>query len=324
MDKEKTREEVQGEAILLTPYMSFVIGCLQRDGKHPSVHTYTATLHSFTAFATSKGVPMQIPDVFTVARLKQYQSWLRQRKASWNTVSTYMRTLRAVYNRLVAAQLVIRDPHLFDEVYTKVESQTKRALTDEQTRTLAAVDPTCLPEDVQRALSYFLLMFLFRGMPFIDLAHLRRQDVNGDCITYCRHKTGRRLTVRIPHEAMQLFEMCINQSPDTDFLFPILKDGEDVYEVYLSALRRFNRSLQKMAALLLPGVKISSYTARHTWATIAYHHGWHVGIISKALGHSSIRVTETYLKPFEDEKVDMANNELIASVMGNNGKRKRS
>ena len=177
MDEEKTREEVQGEAILLTPYMSFVIGCLQRDGKHPSVHTYTATLHSFTAFATSKGVPMQIPDVFTVARLKQYQAWLRQRKASWNTVSTYMRTLRAVYNRLVAAQLVIRDPHLFDEVYTKVESQTKRALTDEQTRTLAAVDPTCLPEDVQRALSYFLLMFLFRGMPFIDLAHLRRQDV---------------------------------------------------------------------------------------------------------------------------------------------------
>ena len=57
-----------------------------------------------------------------------------------------------------------------------------------------------------------------------------------------------------------------------------------------------------------------TYTARHTWATLAFHSGQPVGIISQALGHSSLRVTETYLKPFGNELVDKANRQLIASV----------
>ena len=81
-------------------------------------------------------------------------------------------------------------------------------------------------------------------------------------------------------------------------------------------MRKFNRLLKKMAELLLPDVKLSSYTPRHTWATLAFHAGIPIGIISKALGHSSIKVTETYLKPFENEKVDAANDGLILSVMG--------
>ena len=62
-------------------------------------------------------------------------------------------------------------------------------------------------------------------------------------------------------------------------------------------------------------VKVSSYTARHTWATLSFHLGIPVGIISEALGHSSVRVTETYLKPFENERVDKANDKLIISVI---------
>lgn len=85
---------------------------------------------------------------------------------------------------------------------------------------------------------------------------------------------------------------------------------------YLRALRNFNLKLEKIASLLLPGVKLSSYVARHTWATLAFHAGMSIGIISKALGHFSIKVTETYLKPFENEKVDAANEELIISVAG--------
>ena len=74
--------------------------------------------------------------------------------------------------------------------------------------------------------------------------------------------------------------------------------------------------------MLLPGVKLSSYTPRHTWATLAFHAGVSIGIICKALGHSSIKVTETYLKPFENEKVDAANDELIISVATCNGEKK--
>ena len=100
-----------------------------------------------------------------------------------------------------------------------------------------------------------------------------------------------------------------------------IKKDKELYMNYLRVLRNFNLKLEKIATLLLPDVKLSSYTPRHTWATLAFHAGVNIGIICKALGHSSIKVTETYLKPFENEKVDTANDELIISVVAHNGEK---
>ncbi|MBC8593401.1 site-specific integrase [Oscillospiraceae bacterium N12] len=319
MDEKK--ESVRG--LFLIPYMEKVIGTLRANRKLPAVRTYTATKNSFVKFSEEKELPMEIMEVFTPSRLKEYQNWLRCRDAEWNTVSTYMRTLKAVYNRLVSEKALVYDRKLFSDVYTKVESQTKRALSAGQMGTLLHTRFEELPENVQYALAYFLLMFLFHGMPFIDLAYLRKKDMKGDCIVYCRHKTGRQITVRIPPEARALLEQYSNKDDSSIYLFPILdrqveggktKDTEKLYECYGKALGSFNRILAKIASLLLPGVEISSYTARHTWATLAFHAGVPIGIISKALGHSSIKVTETYLKPFDNEKVDVANDALIGSI----------
>lgn len=315
MNETKIKETTE-----LVAYMVTVIQKLKKDKKHPAVHTYTSTMNSVITFSTEKVFEMTFEEVFTKGRLKEYENWLRNNKAKWNTVSTYMRTLKAVHNRLVAGKLMPYEPTLFDDVYTKVESQTKRSLSDEQMQTLFKTDFERLPEEVRYALAYFLLMFLFRGMPFIDLACLRKQDVKENTISYSRHKTKRHITLRIPKEAMELFERFHNKNPNSDYLFPILNEDmeneEEQYENYLDALRKFNRQLKKIAELLLPDVKLSSYTPRHTWATLAFHAGIPIGIISKALGHSSIKVTETYLKPFENEKVDAANDGLILSVMG--------
>lgn len=311
--------KIKEETAELVSYMVTVIQKLKEDKKHSAVHTYTSTMNSVTSFSTEKVFEMTLEEVFTKGRLKEYETWLRNNKAKWNTVSTYMRTLKAVHNRLVANKRMPYEPALFSDVYTKVESQTKRSLSDEQMQALLKTDFERLPEELRGALAYFLLMFLFRGMPFIDLACLRKQDVKENIILYSRHKTKRHITLRIPKEAMVLFEVFRNKNPDSDYLFPILdenmKDEEEQYGNYLDALRKFNRKLEKIAELLLPGVKLSSYTPRHTWATLAFHANIPIGIISKALGHSSIKVTETYLKPFENEKVDAANDGLILSVM---------
>ncbi|WP_455639515.1 tyrosine-type recombinase/integrase [Parabacteroides sp.] len=300
----------------LTSYMQSVIGCLEKDRKRPAAHTYRYALKSFMKF--SGGEDMPVDKVFMPGRLKEYEEWMKRDGKSLNTISTYMRTLKAVYNRLVAEKVLPYEAKLFDGIYTKVEQQTKRALTKEQTGVLLHADFRQLPQKERRALAYFLLMLLLRGMPFIDLAHLRRQDIKGNYLVYCRHKTGRQLTVHIPREAAWLLEEFRNDNPDSVYLLPILdgkqKDKGEPYACYLHALRNFNKDLVKMAAVLLPGVKISSYTARHTWATLAFYQGMSVGIISKALGHSSIKVTETYLKPFENEKVDAANDALIAAL----------
>lgn len=379
----------------LAEYMPKVIIRLNEEKKYAARRTYTSTLHSFTEFSEEKGVSILAQDVFVPGRLKEYEVWLRGRELSWNTVSTYMRTLQAVYHRLYPSGSLGHNPNLFDGVYTKVESQTKRALTEEQMKTLTeaafrilpekkpvkkkaktatqetpqfiaertteempqngqerektkgqknktekmeiqqtqvqeegpqsrqALQPVPVPENLHRALAYFLLMFLLRGMPFIDLAHLRKSDMKGNTLMYHRHKTGRQMTVQIPPEAVRFLEAYRDKSDASPYLFPVLDgtltDDAALYNDYLSALRRFNSDLGELAEMLFSGtVKISSYTARHTWATLMFHMGVPVGIICEALGHSSIRVTETYLKPFGNEKVDKANKKLIGSIMKTN------
>lgn len=312
----------------LAIYMQSVILQLEKDKKYSAVHTYTYTLKSLTKFYGGKNSFMPVDEVFTPGRLKEYEEWMRQegmknkeerpRGLSLNTISTYMRTLRAIYNRLTEENVLPYNPKLFDNVYTKVESQTKRALRKEQMSVLLCADFEKLPQETQCALAYFLLMFLFRGMPFIDLAYLRKQDVKGDKIVYSRHKTGRQITVRIPKEATKLMKEFANSNSESIYLFPILNKqtqrNNEQYSNYQRALRRFNKQLETVSSLLLPDTRLSSYTSRHTWATLAFHAGVNIGIISKALGHSGIKVTETYLRPFENERVDFINDELICSV----------
>ena len=93
-----------------------VIKELKEEKKHSAVHTYTATLNSFTAFFDGKGDVMPTEQVFTPGILKEYQDWMRQKGASWNTVSTYMRVLRAVYNRLFTPGSAEHNPNLFGGV----------------------------------------------------------------------------------------------------------------------------------------------------------------------------------------------------------------
>ena len=324
--KEKMKEE--RPSLWLLDVMCAVIEDLRRDQKFSAVRTYGSTLRSVMKFMAEEDNRPTVHVVFQPGMLKQYQEWLRRRKAEWSTVSTYMRTLHAVYNRLLGQNEVEYIPHLFADVYTKVESKTKRALTNEQMQTLLSADVTHMPAPIRSVLAYFLLTFLLRGMPFIDLAHLQKKDLKDGIIVYCRHKTGRQISVRIPRAAQPLLEEFRNSNPNSIYLFPILeaesKDGkcfgrnmsnEQVHECYLRALRRYNKRLMQIAALLLPDARLSSYTARHTWATLAFYKGITVGIISKALGHSSIKVTDTYLKPFEDRIIDSANDELIFSLM---------
>lgn len=303
----------------LSEIMSSIIEELKQTGKYPAVRTYTATLNSFTQFAGGKGVKMPVKKIFIYARLKEYQDWLLQKGLSWNSISTYMRTLRAVFNRLFPHNCKQYDPTLFKGLHTKISSYTKRSLTKAQMHKLLTTNSDELPKELQDTLSYLILMFFFRGMPFIDLIHLRKQDMKGNIIVYCRHKTNKPITVHIPKRVMLLIKKCQSTEPDSLYLFPFLNkkyaNRHSLYNNYLNALHTFNKQLKKLTAILLPGIKISSYTIRHTWATLAFHAGASIGIISKALGHSSIRVTETYLKPFENEIIDDMNYKLITSII---------
>ena len=303
-------------------YMPEVIEMLKREGKFPAMHVYACTLRSYEKFCAEERYPknttasLSMQEIFTPERLKEYEDWLAGQQSSPNTISTYMRTLQAVYNRWMSPGIEGYNPVLFKDVYTKVESRPKRALTAEQMEQLRNTDFSVLTLRQQQVLTYFLLMFMLRGMPFIDLAHLRKSDLRNRRITYRRHKTGKLMVVDVPPDAMRLLQKYRDKT-DSEYLFPLLHGGlfmEEHHHRYQETLRHFNRELARLMKQLLPGVSVSSYTARHTWATLAYHSGVPVGLISQSLGHSSIRVTMTYLKPFDAEVIDRINRQVISLV----------
>lgn len=300
----------------LLSFMQSVIDDLRTAGCHGTAHIYQNSLNSFAAFYQQARVPFR---QMTPELLKHFENHLRQRRLSWNTISTYLRTLRATYNRAVDRRLAPYVPHLFKHVYTGTRADKKRAL-EAKDMALLLHAPACrkpFPAAVCRIKDLFVLMFLLRGLPFVDLAYLHKEDLQGNTITYRRHKTGRQLTVTLTPEAMSLLLKYMDTNPHSPYLFPILHSAEgtrEAYREYQIALRSFNYHLRLLGELLNIRYNLSTYTARHTWATLAYHCEIHPGIISEAMGHSSITVTETYLKPFHSQKIHEANQEIITYV----------
>lgn len=296
----------------LIKFMNSVTEELRIGGYYGTAHIYRSSLNALCAFNNSKEL---LFTKITPEFLKHYESYLRQRGCSWNTVSTYLRTLRATYNRAIDNRIAPYVPHLFKHVYTGTRADKKRALNAcDMALMLNAHREEKVPQPLNRAQGLFVLMFLLRGLPFVDLAYMHKNDLNENVITYRRRKTGRQLTVTVPPDAMELLDQYMNTDANSPYLFPILsskEDSKEAYREYQLALRMFNSQLALLGNVLGVRTNLSTYAARHTWATMAYHCEVHPGIISEAMGHSSITVTETYLKPFRDKKIDEANLKII-------------
>ena len=297
-------------------FMKQVAVGLQMEGNFGTAHVYRSSLNAIIAYHGKRDFAF---DEVTPEWLKGFEIYLRSRGCSWNTVSTYLRTFRAVYNRAVDGRMASYVPNLFRSVYTGTRADHKRALCDEDMKKVFAgvSSSSVVPAGMRRSQELFILMFLLRGLPFVDLAYLRKSDLRDLVITYRRRKTGRSLSVTVTPEAMAILKKYISRDDTSPYLFPLLKSGEgtkEAYREYQSALRSFNQQLMLLGEWLALNDRLSSYTARHTWATTAYHCEIHPGIISEAMGHSSITVTETYLKPFRSRKIDEANTQIISYV----------
>ena len=291
-------------------FMKQVAMGLQVEGNFGTAHVYRSSLNAIIAYCGEEDL---LFSEVTSEWLKGFEVYLRSRGCSWNTVSTYLRTFRAVYNRAVDLGKAPYVPHLFRSVYTGTRADHKRALCDDDMKKVfAKLSRTSgAPFAVCQAQELFILMFSLRGMPFVDLAYLRKSDLRDNVITYRRRKTGRPLSVTLTPEAMILVKKYMNRDPSSPYLFPLLKSREGTKEAY----REYQlEQLMLLGELLGLSDKLSSYTARHTWATTAYYCEIHPGIISEAMGHSSITVTETYLKPFRSKKIDEANKQVLDFV----------
>ena len=280
----------------------FYIGRLRKEGRHSTAHVYKNAIFSFSKFCGTSNVSFR---QVTRERLRRYGQYLYECGLKPNTISTYMRMLRCIYNRGVEAGRAPYVPRLFHDVYTGVDVRQKKALPIGELRRLLYEDPKS--ERLRRTQAIAALMFQFCGMSFADLAHLEKSALDQNVLRYNRIKTKTPMSVEILDTAKEMINrLRSNQDshPDSpDYLFDILssdkkRTDERAYREYQSALRRFNNRLKDLARALRLKSPVTSYTLRHSWATTAKYRGVSIEMISESLGHKSIKTTQIYLKGF--------------------------
>ena len=291
------------EASLFT-FMHGVIAQLKQLGKIRTSETYTATLKSFMAFREDQDVPL---DGISSDLMYLYEAYLKARGVRMNTISFYMRILRAVYNRAVEKGLTPQK-NPFRHVYTGVDKTAKRAIPVKAIKALKELDLSMKPS-LDFARDMFMFSFYTRGMSFVDMAYLRKSDLQNGILTYRRRKTGQELTIK--------WEKCMAEivakyhDNQTDYLLPIIKEKENERKQYDNALHLVNYRLKDFSKMLKLQRPLTMYVARHSWASAAKVKHVPLSVISEGMGHDSEATTQIYLASLETSVVDKANKMIL-------------
>ena len=289
------------------------IAHLREVGRYSTAKSYLDALRSFKCFCGMEEIPYAYIDK---ERLLLYQAWLSKRGCMRNTVSTYMRRIRHIYNLAVEAGEVSYIPNLFKGVFTGVESKRKKALPREMLDRIFNApleDPS-----LRRVQLTVRLMFAFSGIAFVDLTHLKWENIRDGILQYHRQKSGSLIQLEIPSGALRLLdELSACTAKESLYLFPFLsgrRTGEAAYKEYNRTLSRFNRDLKLLARSTGVTLPVTSYTIRHSFASFLKEQDVSIEVISELLGHKSIKTTQIYLKSFSLERLSKVNRNCFESV----------
>lgn len=298
---------------------SFVIGtsaemCAQR--QYSAARTCVSVLRGLFKVAQQK--PLNFSDL-TPELLATYEHHLLSNGCSRNTVSLYMRTLQNLCNRAVRKGVTTVPSDLFERVFTGTDPVHHRAVSPELICQISSVELVEKQARLQFARDMFMLCFYLRGISFIDLAHLRKGDLKEDVITYWRQKTKKMTSLKIDSRAMEVIKRYAHLAENTAYLLPVIRvqgTAAEERKQYESALRLYNKHLNRISVILKLGMPLTSYVARHSWATIAHDIGVEMVDISEALCHSSEKMTRNYIRSFTADRLAEVNQKVIAYVMG--------
>ncbi len=295
--------------ILLLDYMRAQVEQLRANHRLGTAKNYEKTMCSLSAFLGDVRLPLS---ALTEQVIIDYNAFLVQRGLVRNSVSFYMRVLRAIYNKAVRQKLIVQQ-HPFTEVYTGIDRTRKRAVSETIITQLYRLElesgtPLALCRDM------FIFSYCTRGMAFVDIAYLKKTNLQNGIICYARRKTGQLLSVRIEPSIQRIIDRYADS--DSPYVFPILNslDSTEAYEQYQIALNTHNRLLGRLSEMLGCGCKLTSYTSRHSWATAARNHNVPISIISQGMGHTSEKTTQIYLTMLENSVIDDANKGIISGL----------
>jgi integrase len=300
------------ESIYFSIYFEKQIKCLSSQGRFSTCQNYRTAIRSFLNFR--QGQDVRLCDV-TSKLIGEYEYWLKSVGVSMGTLSCYLRSLRAVYNKAVMEELV-EDKRPFKKCFTGYPKSDKRSITLEEIFRLKALDLKNKGH-VEMVRDIFLFCIYACGMPFVDVAFLRKDQINNeDYLTYYRHKTHQRIRFRLLPCAKDIVERY--STSDSEYVFPFLTESEPekAFKQYKKKLCYYNKLLKNLGTQVGIEHPLTSYVSRHTWASLAYEQNTEVSVISKALGHTSSDTTFVYIKGIDDHRLDKANFSIAQQILG--------
>ena len=244
--------------------------------------------------------------------LKGYEKWMLQSKNSVTTISIYLRALRTLFNSAIAEGLLTKDLYPFGKKKYEIPTgnNIKKALTLNDISKIYYHKPTAGSYDAM-ARDHWLFMYLCNGINVKDMCLLKYKNIQADILEFERAKTTRTkrnvepIRVALSDDAKRIIKKWGNSPKDLDtYIFPVLKHGirpERERQLIQQLTRLINNHMKSIATKLKIGSDITTYAARHSFATILQRSGASTEFISEALGHSNVKTTQNYLAGFEDE-----------------------
>lgn len=284
---------------------------LSEVGQERTSETYRVTARVFLAFVEN---PKLTFDEINQGLIKDFEEHLSARGLTRNTTSFYMRILRTIYKRGVMNGYTA-DKMPFRGVYAGIDKTEKRAVDEtviERLRDLVLDEPR-----LAFARDMFLFSFYTRGMSFVDMFYLKKENISEGVLIYKRVKTGQLLSIKIEQCMTDIIQRYAFHVRNSQYLFPLADATKgSLYSQHTNALRLQNQRLKRISDILQIKVPLTSYVSRHTWASIAKKKGISISIISEAMGHTSVTTTQIYLASFEQRVIDEANLSIISSGSG--------
>lgn len=290
-------------------YARKMINRTKRMGKDRTSEIYASSLNSFIRFRGDDG-EVGLEDMDS-GMMMEYEAYLKRNGKCPNTISFYMRNLRTLYNR-ASEEGLVENRNPFRHVNTSVEKTIKRAISSAVVGKIKNLDLDLYPS-LEFARDLFLLCFYLRGMSFVDLAFLRKKDLQNGVLVYRRHKTDQQLCIKWEQPMQDIVRKYTD--PCSPYLLPVIKiPGEGERRQYLNASHLMNKRLKKIGVMVDCPIKLTFYVARHGWASIAKSQNVPLPVISEALGHDSEDTTRIYLALLDSSVVDKANSKVIKSI----------
>ena len=313
---EYTADDIMSAFRLLPPcptWFGFIHGMVAkklRIGRLGTAKTYRDALASFSRYRNGEDIAI---DALDADLMIQYEAWLKEQGVKRNSSSCYLRTLRTLY-RKAAEKGLTTDKDIFRHVFTGFAPTVKRALSIDTIRDIRRLN---LPDDSDLAFArdMFMLCIYLQGISFVDMAYLKKDDIKNGLLQYSRKKTGQSISIGWEPVMQEIVDTYAHLTKGSPYLLPIItkQDGTERRQ-YERMEHKVNRLLKRIGGMVGLQVPLTTYVGRHCWASTMRDMGVSLSIVSKGLGHESLKTMQIYLSSIDTEGVMKANRQLIGKI----------